>query len=74
MIGLGIVLLVSLQTGSYALAGALSATEALANAAVGPLIGRAIDRKGQHRILPLLTGGQADNHPTRAKAEAGAAA
>ena len=57
MIGLGIVLLVSLQTGSYALAGALSATEALANAAVGPLIGRAIDRKGQHRILPLMTGG-----------------
>jgi MFS family permease len=57
MIGLGVVLLVSLQTGSYALAGALSATEALANAAVGPLLGRAIDRNGQHRVLPLLTGG-----------------
>jgi predicted MFS family arabinose efflux permease len=53
MIGLGEVLLVSSQTGSYTLAGALSATGALANAALGPLIGRATDRYGQHRVLPL---------------------
>lgn len=54
MIGLGEVLLVSSQTGSYALAGALSATGALANAAFGPMFGRAVDRFGQHRVLPLL--------------------
>ncbi len=54
MIGLGEVLLVSSQTGSYALAGALSATGALANAAFGPLLGRATDRYGQHRVLPAL--------------------
>lgn len=57
MIGLGIVLLVSLQTGSYALAGALSATGALASAGVGPLLARLVDRFGQHRVLPWLTGG-----------------
>ena len=54
MIGLGEVLLVAAQTGSYALAGALSATGALANAALGPLFGRATDRYGQHRVLPAL--------------------
>ena len=54
MIGLGEVLLVSSQTGSYALAGALSAVGALANAAFGPMFGRAVDRFGQHRVLPLL--------------------
>ena len=54
MIGLGEVLLVSIQTGSYALAGALSATGALANAAFGPLLGRATDRYGQRTVLPLL--------------------
>lgn len=57
MIGLGIVLLVSLSTGKYGLAGALSATEALANAAVGPMIARLIDRLGQHRVLPWVTAG-----------------
>jgi len=54
MLGLGEVLLVSGQTGSYALAGALSATGALANAVFGPLLGRATDRYGQSRVLPLL--------------------
>jgi MFS family permease len=57
MIGLGEVLLVSSQTGSYALAGALSATGALANAVFGPMFGRAIDRLGQSRVLPLLVTG-----------------
>lgn len=56
MIGLGEVLLVSSQTGSYGLAGALSATGALANAVFGPLIGRATDRLGQSRVVPLLVG------------------
>jgi len=54
MLGLGEVLLVASQTGSYALAGALSATGALANAVFGPLLGRATDRYGQSRVLPLL--------------------
>ncbi len=57
MIGLGEVLLVSSQTGSYALAGGLSATGALANAAFGPTFGRAADRFGQSRVLPLLVTG-----------------
>lgn len=56
MVGLGIVLLVSLQTGSYALAGALSATEALSNAAIAPQLARLVDRHGQSRMLPVLTG------------------
>jgi MFS family permease len=57
MLGLGEVLLVSAQTGSYALAGALAAAGALANAVVGPLLGRAVDRYGQSRVLPLMTAG-----------------
>jgi MFS family permease len=57
MLGLGQVLLVSAQTGSYALAGALAATGALANAVFGPLLGRAVDRYGQSRVLPLMTAG-----------------
>ncbi len=55
MIGLGIVLLVSLQTGSYALAGALSAVGALCNAVIGPFPARLLDRFGQARVLPWLT-------------------
>jgi len=54
MLGLGEVLLVASQTGSYALAGALSATGALSNAVFGPLLGRATDRYGQSRVLPIL--------------------
>jgi len=57
MLGLGEVLLVSSKTGSYALAGALSATGALANAAFGPMFGRAVDRFGQRHTLPLLVAG-----------------
>ena len=57
MIGLGEVLLVSSQTGSYALAGALSAVGALANAVFGPMFGRAVDRFGQSRVLPVLVTG-----------------
>ncbi len=57
MIGLGIVLLVSIQTGSYALAGALSATGALCNAVIGPMLARLVDRLGQRRVLPWLTAG-----------------
>ncbi len=57
MLGLGEVLFVSSQTGSYGLAGALSAASALANAFLGPFLGRAVDRFGQSRVLPLLVAG-----------------
>ncbi len=52
MVGLGIVLLVSERTGSYALAGSVSASFVLANAAAGVFVSRAVDGFGQHRVLP----------------------
>jgi MFS family permease len=51
MQGLGVVLLVEGVTGSYGLAGAVSATFALAQALLGPLLGRLVDRYGQARVL-----------------------
>lgn len=55
MIGIGIVLLVSAVTGSYGIAGAVSATCALSYAAASPLVGRLADRYGQQRVLVPLT-------------------
>jgi predicted MFS family arabinose efflux permease len=55
MINLGVILVVSAATGSYAIAGAVSATGSLCYAFVTPRIGRVIDRVGQHRVLPPLT-------------------
>jgi predicted MFS family arabinose efflux permease len=56
-VGLGIVLLVSTRTGSYALAGALSATALVAQAAASPMMARLIDRVGQARVLvPAFAG------------------
>ncbi len=52
MLGLGLVLLVSEQTGSYGEAGAISAAALIANAVGAPLQGRLTDRFGQHRVLP----------------------
>jgi predicted MFS family arabinose efflux permease len=54
MIGLGIVLLISTRTGSYALAGFLSAAFQVAAAAGSILTSRRMDRVGQHRLLPWL--------------------
>ena len=54
MIGLGIVLLISTTTGSYALAGVLSAAFQVAAAAGAIVSSRWIDRVGQHRLLPWL--------------------
>jgi MFS family permease len=51
MLGLGVVLLVVAHDGSYGLAGALSATLALANALGSPVISRLVDRLGQRRVL-----------------------
>jgi MFS family permease len=57
MLGLGAVLLVEGETGSYALAGAVSGVLALAYGIAGPQWGRAMDRRGQGRVLRLAMGG-----------------
>ena len=51
MVGLGIVLLVSAATGSYGVAGAISAAYMFANAGFAILQGRLLDRLGQGRVL-----------------------
>ncbi len=53
MVGLGIVLLVEQRTGSYGLAGTVSAAFVLAEAAFAVLHGRWVDHHGQSRVLPL---------------------
>jgi len=53
MLGLGVVLFITLQGHSYALAGAVSASGALINSFCGPFLSRRIDRLGQHRVLPI---------------------
>ncbi len=55
MVGLGIVLLVEAATGSYGLAGAVSAVYVAAGAAFAIIQGRLLDRLGQARVLvPLV--------------------
>lgn len=51
MVGLGIVLLVSAATGSYGVAGAVSAAYMVANAGFAILQGRLLDRLGQGKVL-----------------------
>jgi hypothetical protein len=51
MTGIGIVLLVSLSTGSFARAGAITAVATLTGAVSAPLWGRAVDRAGQAPVL-----------------------
>jgi predicted MFS family arabinose efflux permease len=51
MLGLGAVLLVAGETGSYALAGAVSGTLALSFSVASPQWARAMDRRGQGAIL-----------------------
>jgi len=55
MYGLGYILLVSAVTGSYALAGLVSAGYALAVAVGSPLTARLADRRGQGRVIPAFT-------------------
>lgn len=55
MAGIGIITLLSQLRGSYALAGAVSATFVMAYALLSPQISRYVDRYGQHRILPVAT-------------------
>jgi MFS family permease len=55
MVGLGCVLLVADETGSYGLGGAVAAAGAVTTAAAGPLLGRWADTHGQRRVLlPVL--------------------
>ncbi|MFY0407889.1 MFS transporter [Solicola sp. PLA-1-18] len=51
MTGLGMVLLVEARTGSYGLAGAVSACAGVAGAVGSPVQGRLADRVGQARVL-----------------------
>ena len=51
MLGLGTILLVQGRTGSYGLAGAVTAAAALCFAAGAPVAGRLADRAGQPRVL-----------------------
>ena len=53
MVGLGIVLLVEGATGSYGLAGAVSAAYMVANAALAIVQGRLVDRFGQGAVLTV---------------------
>lgn len=54
MIGLGIVLFISTRTGSYALAGIMSAAFQVSAAAGALVTSRWMDQVGQHRLLPSL--------------------
>jgi hypothetical protein len=51
MTGMGIVLLVALDTGSFGRAGLVTAVGTVAGAAAAPIWGRVIDRVGQARVL-----------------------
>ena len=53
MIGLGIVILIARESGSYGLAGAVSGVAVIAGALTGPIQGRLVDRFGQ-RLLILV--------------------
>ena len=57
MVGLGIVLMVSAATGSYGIAGAVSAAFMIANAGFAILQGRLLDRLGQRRVLAVASVG-----------------
>lgn len=52
MLGLAMTMLVALETGSYARAGAVAASITLAGAIGGPVGARLADRFGQHRVIP----------------------
>lgn len=55
MIGIGVITMLSQLRGSYALAGAVSASFVLSYALVSPQVSRWVDRRGQSRVLPLAT-------------------
>jgi MFS family permease len=55
MTGIGIITLLAQTRGSYALAGAVSATFVLTYALLSPQVSRLVDRLGQRRVLPVAT-------------------
>ncbi len=55
MVGLGCVLLVAAETGSYGYGGAVAAAGAVTTAVAGPLLGRLADTFGQRRTLLPVT-------------------
>ncbi|UOY00741.1 MFS transporter [Blastococcus sp. PRF04-17] len=55
MVGLGCVLLIADETGSYGLGGAVAAVGAVTTALAGPVLGRLADGHGQRKVLlPVL--------------------
>lgn len=52
MAGIGIITMLAMMRGNYALAGAVAATFALTLAVLAPQISRMVDRFGQRRVLP----------------------
>jgi predicted MFS family arabinose efflux permease len=52
--GTAIVVLVRSQTGSYSLAGFAAGAFGIGTAVSAPFAGRALDRRGQRRVLPVL--------------------
>jgi MFS family permease len=55
MVGLGCVLLIASETGSYGYGGAVAAFGAVTTALAGPVLGRLADAHGQRRVLlPVL--------------------
>ena len=61
MTGIGLITMLSQEHGGYGLAGAVTATFALATAFCAPQVSRLVDRYGQGRVLPIaaLVGGGA---------------
>ncbi|SMR82834.1 MULTISPECIES: MFS transporter [Stenotrophomonas] len=59
MTGIGFITLLSQLRGSYALAGAVSATFVLTYALLSPQVSRWVDRHGQGRVLPWATAASA---------------
>jgi MFS family permease len=55
MTGIGLITMLSQLRGSYALAGAVSATFVLTYALLSPQSSRLVDRHGQGRVLPAAT-------------------
>lgn len=53
MTGVGIITMLAQLRGSYALAGAVSATFVLTFAVLSPQVSRLVDQHGQRRVLPL---------------------
>ncbi len=55
MFGVSVIIMISSRTGSFGLAGAVSAVGVLVLAIAGPIIGRLIDRHGQRRVaMPFV--------------------